>query len=320
MRRERTILDANHDRLRVGLLGTGNISDAHIRAWERIDEARIACVCDADPQRRAAAAERTGAMPCADFEALAASGADIADILLPTWLHAEYAVKALERGMHVLLEKPVSLDRADVRRIYDAAAANDRRIMVAQVVRFWPEYMALRDAFLDGRYGRLLSGHMTRLGSTPGANRPWMREADRSGLVPFDLHIHDLDFIVSTFGAPADTVTRRARTDRQDYFQVIYQFPDFFITAEAAWFDCKYKFQCAFRFQFERAVMEYRDGRLTTYLQDGTSEALPPSVSGEAYYNEIRYFTDCVLAGRDCARVHPEELETVLDLLHALEK
>ena len=290
-----------------------------MKAWAQVDEARITAVCDADPERRAEAAQRTGAAPCADFEALADAGIDIADILLPTWLHAEYAVRALERGMHVLLEKPLSLDRADVRRVYDAAARNDRRVMVAQVVRFWPEYMALRDAVRDGRYGRLLSGHMIRLGSMPGTDRKWMREARHSGLVPYDLHIHDLDFIVSVFGAPSGGVTRRARNDRQDYFQVIYQFPDFFITTEAAWFDCKYPFRCGFRFQFERAVMEYRDGALTTYLQNGGTEARAAGESAAAaYLNEVRYFTQCVLSGRDCDLVRPEELETVLKLLEAL--
>ena len=65
--------------------------------------------------------------------------------------------------------------------------------MVAHVLRWWREYVFLKDAIDSGRYGKLLSGHMARLGNTPKWSWDnWMRDPERSGLVPFDLHIHDL--------------------------------------------------------------------------------------------------------------------------------
>ena len=170
---------------------------------------------------------------------------------------------------------------------------------------------------------------MTRLGSTPKWSWDgWMRDPERSGLVPFDLHIHDLDFMIYAFGAPPGVSCHRAGNERQDYFEAIYQYPDFFVSAEAAWFDCDYAFQSAYRFQFERAVMEYQGGKLTIYHQSGERETLADEAdapenginlpSSNGYYNEIRYFVDCVLAGKPCDRVKPEELETVLDLIDSL--
>ena len=201
--------------------------------------------------------------------------------------------------------------------------------MVAQVLRFWPEYERLKEAADSGEYGRLLSGSMTRLGNTPKWSwDDWMKDPERSGLVPFDLHIHDLDFMIYAFGTPESVACSRAGNERQDYLNVIYRYPGFFINAEAAWYDCEYAFTAGYRFQFEKAVMEFKAGTLTIYHQDGRVETcaqeedaaenginLPRS---NAYYNEIRYFADCVLAGRDCDRVRPEELEAVLDTIEKL--
>ena len=153
-----------------------------------------------------------------------------------------------------------------------------------------------------------------------------MRDPERSGMVPFDLHIHDLDFMIYAFGKPTGMTRYRAGTPTQDYFEAIYQYPDFFISGEAAWFDCNYRFQSAYRFQFEKAVMEFKDGKLTIFHQSGEVEN-PGEKEGEgdgyvpktnAYFNEIRYFTDCVLSGKDCDRVKPGELRTVLELIDQL--
>ena len=109
-------------------------------------------------------------------------------------------------------------------RIYNTAKETGKNFMIAQVVRFWREYLVLKDAYDTGKYGKLLSGHMTRLGSPPGASwDTWMRDPNPSGMVPFDLHIHDLDFMIYAFGKPEKMTRFRAGTPTQDYFEAIYQ-------------------------------------------------------------------------------------------------
>ena len=313
--------------LNVGMVGMGGISRSHRTAWSQIPEVKVVAVCDIRPEKAEEAAQATGGKMYVDFdEMLNSETLDILDICLPTYLHADFAVKALNRGINVLSEKPVSLKKEDVKRIYDAAKKNDRRFMVAHVLRFWREYEALREAVQSGCYGKLLSGNMTRLGNTPAWSWDnWMRDPQRSGLVPFDLHIHDLDFLIYTFGKPEKVVCHRAKTETQDYFHVVYEYPDFFVGTEAAWFDGDYPFQAAYRFQFEHALMEYKGGKLNIYLPGGEVKNLEeeenanenginlPATNG--YFNEIRYFTDCVIKGADCEKVQPWELECVLDLI-----
>lgn len=311
--------------LKVGLVGVGGISGAHIPAWQSMEDVELVALCDVRPEQMTRYPELRQYTDMDDM--LAKEQLDILDICLPTYLHADAAVKAMERGIHVLSEKPVSLKAEDVHRLYETAKRNNVRFMVAQVLRFWPEYIYLKEIYDSGRYGKLLSGRMARLGHMPGWSWDnWMKDESRSGLVPFDLHIHDLDFMVYTFGKPKQVSSFRARRPDQDVFTAVYQFDGFYVDSEATWYAAPYPFHASYRFQFEKALIVL-DGALTVYEVDGKTFTvgadggetggieLPPT---NAYANEIRYFADCVKAGRDADRVKEEELETVVKILKGI--
>ena len=311
--------------LKVGLVGVGGISGAHIPAWQSMEDVELVALCDVRPEQMTRYPELRQYTDMDDM--LAKEQLDILDICLPTYLHADAAVKAMERGIHVLSEKPVSLKTEDVHRLYETAKRNNVRFMVAQVLRFWPEYVYLKEIYDSGRYGKLLSGRMARLGHMPGWSWDnWMKDESRSGLVPFDLHIHDLDFMVYTFGKPKQVSSFRARRPDQDVFTAVYQFDGFYVDSEATWYAAPYPFHATYRFQFEKALIVL-DGALTVYEVDGKTFTvgadggetggieLPPT---NAYANEIRYFADCVKAGRDAERVKEEELATVVKILKGI--
>ena len=313
--------------LKVALVGVGEISGAHIPAWEERRDAELVALCDI----RAEQMEKYKNKHCyTDFdEMLKNEKIDILDICLPTYLHAKFAIKAMNMGINVICEKPVSLNAADIARVYSTAKSNNVKFMVAQVLRFWPEYSIIKEIYDTGKYGRLLSGYMGRLGVRPKWSWDgWMMDEDRSGLVPFDLHIHDLDFIVYAFGKPKEFKDYRARSENQDYINSIYEYDGFFITTEAAWYDAPYPFAANFRFQFEKALAVFENHEMTIYEKDGKIFK-PVSAAGEdtgdiglpksnAYANEINYFADCVLSGAEPDRVKPAELETVISILKAL--
>lgn len=181
--------------LKIALVGVGGISGAHIPAWESMDDAELVAICDIRPERMENYPDKRH---YTDFdEMLEKEDVDILDICLPTFLHADFAVKAMEKGINVICEKPISLKREDVQRVYSTAKNNNVCFMIAQVLRFWPEYEVVKSIYDSGKYGKLLSASMRRLGGIPKWSwDDWMRDEKRSGLVPFDLHIHDLDFIV----------------------------------------------------------------------------------------------------------------------------
>lgn len=313
--------------LKIALAGVGGISGAHIPAWEAMKDAELVALCDIRPEQMEKYPDKRH---YTDYnEMLEREEIDILDICLPTYLHADYAVKAMEKGINVICEKPVSLKREDVARVYGAAKKNGVKFMIAQVLRFWPEYEVLKRIYDEKTYGRLLSGSMTRLGCYPKWSWDgWMMDEKRSGLVPFDLHIHDLDFMVYAFGKPKEKTVFRSKRPEQDFINAVYEFDGFFITSQASWYASPYPFKAEFLFQFENAVVAFEDGKMTVYERDGKIfSPIGESVSdtgniglpaSDAYANEINYFADCVRTGKDPEKVKPDGLETVIDILKSL--
>ena len=313
--------------LKIGLVGCGGISGAHVPGWQALDDCEIVAICDV---RQEMMDKYPGPRQYLSFdEMLQKEELDIVDICLPTFLHPDYAIKAMEKGINVLCEKPISLNRDDVERVYAAAEKNKVKFMVAQVLRFWPEYEKVKEFYDNKTYGKLLCGRMQRLGNTPKWSWDgWMQDEARSGYVPFDLHIHDLDWIVYTFGAPKNHTVYRNQRVEQDHLTVNYEFGDFYINAEACWNWAPTPFSAGFRFQFEEAVVEY-NGDMTVYQNDGQiiklgadgGEAgvinLPKT---DAYGDEIKYFRNCVVNGTDPEKVKAHELATVLDIIDTFKK
>lgn len=314
--------------LKVGLIGVGGISGAHIPAWKNIKGAELVALCDVRPEQMDRY-EDINKYTSFD-EMLKNEDLDILDICLPTYLHAEYSIKAMEKGINVICEKPISLNQEDVKLVYDVAQKNNVKFMVAQVLRFWREYEIVKKIYETKEYGKLLSGSMSRLGTYPAWSWDgWMMDEKRSGFVPFDLHIHDLDYMVYTFGNPKKATSFRSKTPEQDYFNVVYEYDGFFITTEASWYASPYPFAAKFRFQFENAVVAWENGEMKIYEKSGNifnpisqlaqndtgNIGLPTS---DAYANEIAYFLDCVIADKMPDKVKPDELEQVINILKTL--
>ena len=311
--------------LKVGLIGVGGISSAHIPAWESMNNAELVALCDVRPEQMEKYKETKRCYTNA-FEMLENEELDIVDICLPTYLHADYSIMAMERGINVLCEKPISLSAVDVKRVYETAEKNNVFFMVAHVLRFWNEYEILYSLVKNNTYGKILSGSMFRLSQCPGWSWDgWMKDENRSGFVPFDLHIHDLDFLVYMFGKPQSVTNYRSKREDQDYISATYNYGDFFINCESSWYAGCFPFSAGFRMQFEKAVVCFENGELMAYPVDGAPVALAQQAEVTEgvinltdmgpYANEICYFADCVLNKRKPEKIQPDELETVINLL-----
>ena len=109
--------------LKVAVVGVGGISGAHIPAWDEMENAELVALCDIRPERME---QYENKRHYTDFEEMLNNEEiDILDICLPTYLHADYAVKAMERGIHVICEKPISLKEEDIDRVYETAKKNN---------------------------------------------------------------------------------------------------------------------------------------------------------------------------------------------------
>src|SRR5688500_19609123 len=94
-------------RFRVGMVGAGNICEFHVHAVRALPGVELVGVTDLDPAKRAAAEAKLGVASFASLDDLVAAGANVIHVCTPPSSHAKVAIAALERGCHVLIEKPV---------------------------------------------------------------------------------------------------------------------------------------------------------------------------------------------------------------------
>jgi len=189
--------------LNVGIVGFGGMGRGRLAYYREIPQARIVAIADicADELRSDPTLQDAFETPSDRIawyhsieELLGNASVDLVDICLPTQAHAQAAIAALSAGIHVLCEKPMALtvdDCEDMLRARDAAGA---QLMIAQCVRFWPEYEYLADLVHSADAGRLISLQMSRQGANPRAGHGWMCQQGASGGAILDLHIHDLDY------------------------------------------------------------------------------------------------------------------------------
>lgn len=309
----------------VAIAGLGRIALTHLKAWSRMPDVRVIAACNAT-----VAPPVDGITLYPSLEALLGKERpDIVDICAPTYLHRTLAEQTMQRGIHVICEKPIALTARDAEAMFAAAAKHGVQFMVAQVLRFWPEYASLESALQGRLLGAPLGLSMWRLSEVARTSWDnWMQSDPRSGMTPYDLHIHDLDFIVHTLGVPghADVCRTRPATGPNfpDHLRARYDCGGLTVTAESALFDAQYPFSAGFRAHFEQGVLEYTGGTLTLY-QPNAKRVFDLAAQREffgidlpdsnGYYNELRYFADAVSAGTPTDKVSPEELLNVLNFL-----
>ncbi|HJQ29084.1 MAG TPA: Gfo/Idh/MocA family oxidoreductase [Rubrobacter sp.] len=182
--------------MRVGLVGAGFMGGVHLNAYAGIPEVEVVGVADARIQNAAAGAALVGARPYASYDELvAAEDVEVVDVCLPTALHRELAVRAAGEGRHVSREKPISRTIEDAQEILDAFPDDGPRLFVGHVVRFFPEYVGIKEKIQAGDLGTVGVVRTSRRSPFLLGWNDWYADWRFSGGVLLDLVIHDFDFL-----------------------------------------------------------------------------------------------------------------------------
>lgn len=318
--------------LKAGLIGNGGIARSHNKAYARMraegGPVAVEAYCDIRPEQLAGL---DGARTYTDIDTMLASEQgrlDYIDVCLPTYLHAEVAVKAMRAGFHVLCEKPMALNHELAREMCRTALATDRTLMVGHVNRFMDDRRAIRDLCRSGELGRVRSAEFYREGGSrePMGYHNWFRDGKLSGGAMLDLHIHDVDLIVWLFGLP-QAVSAAAATvipgSGYDAMSVNYFYGDrTFVHAGCDWTIRHDTFNTrAMRVNFERGYVfcDRSPGRqaFVKVAEDGTVTDLAGLLGSDFFYNEIRYYATCVAEGREVADCPPEQSAEAVRLIMA---
>jgi predicted dehydrogenase len=306
--------------INVGVIGLGMMGLTHLDVYDALDGVKVVAIADPDEARRTGKTKARGNVEgqaqggfdvtkvtgyAEGMDLIADPNVQLVDICLPTPLHKDFTLAALEAGKHVLVEKPLARSSADAFAIADAAEQAYTRTgalaMPAMCIRFWPGWTWAKRAIDDRRYGRVLSARFTRLASHPGG--AFYQSAEASGAAALDLHIHDVDFIRFCFGMPRAVRSSGYSkvTTGVDHLLTQYLYDDVpLVTAEGGWCMQKgFPFQMAFTLNFERATAVYdlNAPQPLVLYQDGRVDGVPiDPVMG--YRLEIEYFLACIATKR----------------------
>ena len=203
--------------LRVGLIGTGRISDLHAIEYLRNPDARIVALCDRDTAQARAKAAAWGVPEVAvddDIDAfLARPDLDLVEILLPHHLHLPVALKAMAAGKIISLQKPMCLNMAEADQLVVAAEAHDRPVKIFENFIFYPPVMKARALIDDGAIGTPLSiriksnpARSATAWDVPAAANAWRQEKGHAGGGPlvFDDGHHKFALAWHFMGNPSE--------------------------------------------------------------------------------------------------------------------
>jgi len=323
--------------LRFGICGLGFMGRQYFAHLRSHPQARVVAVCDRNADRRGGRwTDRIGdlglgragqvdlgglAVYAEADELIADADVDVVALALPTPLHAELTVRALEAGKHVLCEKPMATTLAECDRMIAAAERSGRTLMIAHCIRFWPQYELIKQLVDAGRVGAVRFVALRRLSSLPRhTDGDWMLDGCQSGGALLDLQLHDVDFAQHLLGLPTEVYARgwREPGGRIDHVVATLGYADGrYVMIEGAWTCAEpWPFEMAITVHGERGTLDWALSRgPEVLLYAGGSEPERLSVPDQTgWARELDYFISCVAAGRPVTRCLPAASRTSIAL------
>lgn len=310
--------------IKVGLIGNGGIAAPHKAAYAKLDGIALEAYCDA----LSANLEGLEGRCYTDIDEMlrAEQGRlDFVDICLPTFLHAEVAVKAMEMGFHVLCEKPMALNTDQCRDMLETASRTGKKLMIAHCNRFLDAVKLIKQTLVSGELGRVVSADFRR-DSYLARQDTWLCKGAQSGGALIDTHIHDVDLIRTLFGMPGSVSAAAASVITQggyDTMSVNYQYDNGpIVHATCSWVLPHNKFNSrALRVNFEKGYIfcDRTVGREVFQMvtADGAVTDLAKTQLAQIYYDEIAYFADCIENNKPVCLCPPEEAADAIEIAMA---
>lgn len=298
--------------LKVGLIGVGGIGAVHAECWLALaDKVSLVAVADICTEKAFKYADRIGARVYADgMELLEKEELDIVDICVPTFLHAEYVLKATKYVKNIMVEKPVCLKESEAELLLEAQKKSGARIQVGHVVRFTAAYKYLKELVSTNKYGAVVAGQFSRISPRPA----WMKghdDIDRTGTMALDMHIHDADYIRHLMDGEPETMDSWGVCNEEGIIQHIwtsYRYGKAMLIAEGSWdYPTCLPFAATFRVKLEQAAVVLDEkGAVTVYPAKGTPfvpDLEQPVIMDMGinvsdmgpYLNEINYFLTTII-------------------------
>ena len=334
--------------VKIGIVGIGFMGWAHFSGAMKFTEAgritgsklkggTVTTICSRSPEKligdwtsiqgnfgpKGAMLDLTKIVAYDNYHQMFASpDIDLIDICLPNDQHEEVAIAALNSGKDVLIEKPIAVDLKSADRMVAAAQKSGRKLMVAQVLPFFPEFKFVADTIASGKYGKLRAAHFRRVISSPKWSSD-MSDFRKLGGWGIDLHIHDNHFISLICGVPQQVFSRGILQDgfvNHVHTQYLYEDPSLAVSCMSGGIAAEgLAFSAGFEIFLDKATLLYSAGTLAgEWAQDrpltvvSGGKVTQPKLKGgtewcSAFTSELQVAVDAVKS-RETPRLLSDEL------------
>ncbi len=300
--------------MRVGIVGTGFMGRTHAAGWAATP-AEIVGFVSKDGDTAVSLTNQYGGQLYPDLASLLAD-VDAVDICTPTHLHHEMVLQAAAAGKHIVCEKPLARTLAQAEEMMAACDAAGVKLLVAHVVRFFPEYALARQKVESGEVGKTAVIRLKRGTFQPKkAADNWFVDFEKSGGMMLDLMIHDFDYARWVAGdvvrVYAKNISGSHKNAAVDHGLAILTHANGTIShVEGSWAYPPPLFRTRLEIAGDNGLIQFDSGQMASvsvHLHQRGEESpdvpLPGSPLSESpYTTQIKEFYDC-LANDGMARV-----------------
>lgn len=293
--------------MRVGIIGTGFMGSTHAAAWANTP-ATITGFISKDLDTAERLISEYGGQLYPDLASMLAE-VDVVDVCAPTHRHHEMVLAAAGAGKHILCEKPLARTIPQALEMIAACEKAGVKLMVAHVVRFFPEYAAAQAQVAAGEIGRPAVLRLTRGTFQPKkAVDNWFLDFEKSGGMMLDLMIHDLDYARWVAGDVDSVFAKKISTSHQgaavDHGLAILRHVNGAIShVESSWAYPPPLFRTGLEIAGSNGWIQFDSDQTASvglHLHQAEDEEIPdvplPSspLAEDPYTTEIKAFYDCL--------------------------
>ena len=302
--------------MKIGIAGAGLMGETHALNYQKIQDVKVFALAERNEERSEKFLKTFHPVKVYQdvFDMINDNEIDVIDICLPTPLHVPVTIASLNNNKHVLLEKPIALTIEDALKIKDAEEKSNAKLMIAHVLRFWPQYTVIQKYIQD----ELLEQGITEIYASRFNELPlwsegtWIMEEEQSGGLIIDLMIHDIDFITWNLGKVNRVWCTGIHNSNNFAIQVMSVLE--MANGAVAYVEGGYLHPSQAGLSSQMRVytgnslleMYSHQNNIVLTRSNGPREELKvPSMDG--YYEEIKYFIDCIRHDKEIRQVTTED-------------
>jgi UDP-N-acetylglucosamine 3-dehydrogenase len=278
------------NKLGVAVIGTGFWGKNHSRNYKELENTNLVAICDVNPERAKAIADQYGVKAYTDSTEML-KNPEIQAVSVCTWSIklAEEALKCLNAGKHVLVEKPMATDTKQAQALLDTAKANGLHLTVGFLMRFIPGLQQIRQAVETKKIGELVSATAKRV-------TQWPERIGDVGVVK-DTAIHDIDVMRFISGENPVSVYAKMGSMRHRQFEDYAQIMLTFESGKTAFIESNwltpYKIR-SLNVTGSEAIMRLDYNSQELWIENAKESLQPRIPFEEPLKAELKHFAECV--------------------------